>query len=76
MKLLTKFRNSLYHQKLLRMRRKHKAIFTILGVSGTVLIWKGVWEAVSIVPVFDQPLISIVAGAVLVVIAGVFFHLA
>ena len=57
------------------MRWHHKVFFSLLGVTGVVLIWRGIWDLVDQAPVLNAPLASVILGLVLVAIAGAFFEL-
>ncbi len=67
-----------HHQSILdikRLRLHHKILFTIIGVVGVILIWRGVWEIVDGVAIINNPYLSFVVGLVLVVASGIFFRL-
>ncbi|MBI2613781.1 MAG: hypothetical protein HYW62_03335 [Candidatus Levybacteria bacterium] len=61
--------------KLRRLRFHHRIIFTLLGTMGIVLIWRGTWNLFDKTPLLNDPLISILAGLLLVILSGIFFKL-
>lgn len=58
-----------------RFRLHHKILFSITGIIGAVLIWKGIWALTDKAPLLNNPVVSVILGLVLVVISGVFFKL-
>lgn len=64
-----------YSRNIKRFRIHHKIIFSLIGVVGIILVWRGVWTFVDETPFFNTPAISIILGLLLVVISGFFFKL-
>lgn len=56
-------------------RKHHKITFSLLGVIGVILIWRGVWTIIDTAPFVNAPVISIALGLLLVAISGFFFKL-
>lgn len=61
--------------KIEEFRKRYKIIFTLIGVVGVILIWRGVWTIVDTLPYANDPLFSLILGLLLVVISGIFFRL-
>jgi hypothetical protein len=49
--------------------RRTPILYALVGGIGVVLFWKGVWEMVAAVPIFDGP-VSAVLGAVILTVSG------
>lgn len=58
-----------------KFRTHHKIIFYLVGVTGVVLIWRGIWVLFDATPFLNQPLASLGLGLFLVIVSGVFFKL-
>ena len=61
--------------KLRRLRLHHRIAFTLLGTVGIILIWRGTWNLFDRAPFLNDPLTSILAGLLLVILSGIFFKL-
>lgn len=61
--------------KLKKLRSHHKIIFIILGLIGTVSLWRGVWNLLDVSPVVSHPIVSVVIGISLVTISGLFYKM-
>jgi len=61
--------------KLNLFRKHHKILFSLIGVVGIILVWRGVWNLVDTTPFFNAPVISIIVGFLLVALSGFFFKL-
>lgn len=61
--------------KLKLLRLHHKIIFSVIGIVGIILVWRGVWTLIDATPFFNAPVISILLGILLVAISGFFFKL-
>ena len=62
-------------RRIKRLRLHHKIIFSLIGIVGIILVWRGVWTLIDATPFFNTPVISIVLGFLLVAISGFFFKL-
>lgn len=62
-------------KQVVRLRKHHKIVFYVLGIIGSVFIWRGVWLVIDVAPFFNNPIVSIILGFLLVVCAGVFYNL-
>lgn len=40
-----------------------------MGAAGVILFWRGVWALADITPVIEQPLVSMVLGAVILFVS-------
>lgn len=67
------------HKKILReiksYRVHHKILFTLLGTTGVVLIWRGLWMLFDLTPVINHPIISLILGFALVILSGFLFRI-
>jgi hypothetical protein len=61
--------------KLKKLRLHHRVIFTLLGTTGIILVWRGAWTIFDTTPFLSHPLTSIIAGLSLVILSGIFFKL-
>lgn len=68
-------KDSIY-KNLKRFRLHHQILFTLIGIIGVILIWRGVWTLSDQNPFLQHPLVSIVLGLILVIMAGFFFKVA
>lgn len=58
-----------------RFRLHHKLIFSLVGIIGIIMVWRGVWTLFDNTPLLKDPLISIIIGFILVAFSGFFFKL-
>ena len=58
-----------------KARIHHKVIFTLTGVIGVVLVWRGMWSIFDSVPFVSNPWFSVALGFLLVIASGIFFRL-
>lgn len=61
--------------KLKKLRSSHKAIFIILGLIGTISIWRGVWNLLDTSPFVSHPIASVIIGAILIALSGLFYKI-
>jgi len=57
------------------MRLHHKILTLVLGISGVVLVWRGLWTAFDLTPFVNHPAASIVIGIIFLVLSGSVFKL-
>lgn len=58
-----------------RLRLHHKIIFSLIGIVGIILVWRGVWTFFDNTPFLNDPVVSIIVGFLLVGFSGLFFKL-
>ncbi|OGH19992.1 MAG: hypothetical protein A3D74_03800 [Candidatus Levybacteria bacterium RIFCSPHIGHO2_02_FULL_37_13] len=58
-----------------RFRLHHKLIFSLIGIVGIILVWRGVWTFFDNAPLLNDPVVSIIVGFLLVAFSGLFFKL-
>jgi K+-transporting ATPase A subunit len=62
-------------RKIKRLRLHHKIIFSLIGIVGIILVWRGVWTFFDNTPFLNDPVVSIIVGFLLVGFSGLFFKL-
>ncbi|MBI2074502.1 MAG: hypothetical protein HYT83_01550, partial [Candidatus Levybacteria bacterium] len=62
-------------KNLSRARLHHKLIFSLLGVIGVVLVWRGIWTLTDAIPFLNDPITSVIIGLLMVILSGFFFKL-
>ncbi len=72
--MFKRFTNSLIRFKnhLKASQVKHPVVYTILGGTAIVLLWKGIWDTADAIPFLDGPVLIIISLSVLL-ISGLFF---
>lgn len=68
-------------EHLLQKRRKtmkkfklhHKGLFVAIVFVGLVLLWYGVWDIISIIPIIKNPYIASGIGLFLLLVTGVYY---
>ncbi|MBI4078919.1 MAG: hypothetical protein HY429_01335 [Candidatus Levybacteria bacterium] len=62
-------------RRLIRARAHHKILFSLVGIIGVVLVWRGIWTLTDATPLLNDPIASIALGIFLVILSGFFFKL-
>lgn len=58
-----------------KFRLHHKVFFTMTGLIGVVLVWRGVWEFFDRAHILEHPIASAAVGLGLVAVSGAFFSM-
>lgn len=64
-----------YSKKIKEFRERYRITFTLIGVVGIILIWRGVWTIVDTLPYVNNPFLSLLIGFIFVAVSGIFFRL-
>lgn len=64
-----------YKRDYRQFRLHHKIFFTITGLVGVVLVWRGVWTFFDWAHLLEHPIASTAVGMALVGVSGAFFNL-
>lgn len=71
--LIRQGKSALAHGKNIRRHLwKHPFILALLGGSGVILFWRGVWHLADITPVLEHPLVSLLVGIAILGVTGLF----
>lgn len=57
-----------------QFKMHHKLIFAFLIFFAVNLIWYGMWEIVSTLPVLKNPIIALIMGAIILIASGYFYE--
>lgn len=49
-------------KRIIRRIAKHRFIFTLIVSTAIVLVWRGIWEISSIIPVLSQSIVALAIG--------------
>lgn len=58
-----------------RFRIHHQIFFSLVGILGVIMVWRGIWTSFEIVPFLEHPFTQIIVGFILVVFSGAFFKM-
>jgi hypothetical protein len=50
--------------------RSHYLLYTLIGGIGMIVFWRGIWDLTYVIPVVENPVVSIVIGLFLMAITG------
>lgn len=53
-----------------RRLRRRPFVFAIIGGTGVVLFWRGVWHIADITPVLENPFVSLITGIGILFVSG------
>ena len=56
------------------LKTHHKVLFTLIGASGVILVWRGLWGIFDTTPFLNHPVASFVVGLTLVIASGFLFR--
>ena len=51
-----------HRKRVVRRLAKHKFIFSILVSLGVVLVWRGIWDITSVMPVLKDSFVALIVG--------------
>ncbi len=69
--IITEEKNLLAKDLVLRrMLRRRPFIYAILGGTGVILFWRGVWELADRTPIISNPVVSIFVGLGILAVTG------
>lgn len=57
-----------------KLKKRHKFIFALLVFFGVILLWAGAWQLISLIPYLNQPVVSVIAGVVILLALGYFYE--
>ena len=52
----------------------HRMIFAFIVFVGVVLLWSGVWDLVSMIPIVNDPYVSTGLGLVILIVTGTYYN--
>lgn len=50
-------------------KKRKQALYIVLGSLGIILFWRGIWSLADISPVLENPIVSIIIGAIILIIS-------
>lgn len=56
------------------LKLHHRILYTSCVFTGVVLVWYGLWDIVTAIPLLNRPLVALVTGVLLLVFTGSFFR--
>ena len=57
-----------------RMKLRHKIIFAFVVFFGINLVWYGMWGIVGDIPFLNKPIVSLIIGAIILIVTGFFYE--
>ena len=57
-----------------QLKLHHKIIFAFLVFFGLNLVWYGMWEIVSKLPILKNPVAALICGAIILIVTGYFYE--
>lgn len=55
-------RIELMRQLILRKISRKKFVFTLIGIFGVVLVWRGIWEVTEVMPILQYSVVALLVG--------------
>lgn len=63
---LSKYQAKLIHSKFLKRLNKHKILYSFITLLAVILIWYGIQNLLTTIPIIHNPIIAIVLGVLIV----------
>lgn len=57
-----------------RAKIRHKIIFAFVVFFAINLVWYGMWDIISELPILSNPIVAIITGSIILIITGYFYE--
>lgn len=57
-----------------RAKIRHKIIFAFVVFFAINLVWYGMWDIISDLPIISNPIVAIITGSIILIITGYFYE--
>ena len=57
-----------------RAKIQHKIIFAFVVFFAINLVWYGMWDIISDLPILSNPIVAIITGSIILIVTGYFYE--